>query len=111
MIYRLVVAPQALEAWKDFIDYLAIDRQSPITAERWLRKSWDALQTLKRFPQRCPRAPESDLYPHPIRMLLVDRCLFLFRIDDTKKTVRVLGFRHASQLPSRLATDKNLSPE
>jgi plasmid stabilization system protein ParE len=106
MIYRLVISPQALEAWEGFIDYLAIDQQSPITAERWLKRSWEALQTLKRFPQRCPRAPESDLYPHLIRMLQVDRCLFLFRIDDTTTTVRVLGFRYASQLPSQPYNDE-----
>jgi plasmid stabilization system protein ParE len=105
MIYRLVIAPQALEAWEGFIEYLAVDQQSPVTAERWLRRSWEALQTLKRFPQRCSRAPESDLHPHIIRMLAVDRCLFLFRVDEEAKTVRVLGFRHAAQRPRVLGSD------
>ena len=87
------------------IDYLAIDQQSTVIAERWLKKSWTALQTLKRFPQRCPPAPENNLYPYTVRMLVVDRCLFLFRVDDKTKTVRVLAFRHASQRPRHLGSE------
>lgn len=102
MTYRLVVSPQAFEAWEAHVDYLAIDQQAPEVAERWFRKSWAALQTLKRMPDRCTPAPETDRYPYTIRALIVDRCLFLFRIDEEAKAVRVLDFRHGSQQPRPL---------
>ncbi len=97
MTYHLVVSPQAYEALERFIDYIAVEKQSPLNAMRWLEKALAALQTLKRFPHRCPPAPENDLYEETIRMLIVDRCLFLYRVDEETATVRVLDFRHGSQ--------------
>ncbi|NOZ38702.1 MAG: type II toxin-antitoxin system RelE/ParE family toxin [Planctomycetes bacterium] len=102
MTYRLIVSLEAFEALDSFVDYIAVDQQSPLNAERWLAKALKSLRSLRKFPHRCPPAPENDQYIHTIRMLIVDRCLFVFRVDEEAKAVRVLDFRHGSQLPRPL---------
>lgn len=99
MGYRLLIAPKAYEELDRYIEYLAVDQQSPAVAGQWLTKALAALRTLTAFPNRCPPAPESEPSRHTIRMLVVDRCLFLYRVDETACTVRVLGFRNTRQLP------------
>lgn len=97
MSYRLVIAPEAYDELDQFIEYLAIDQQSPLIAQRWLEKALASLRTLKTFPHRCPPAPENAYYQGLIRMLIIDRGLFLYRVDEANQTVRILRFRHARQ--------------
>lgn len=97
MTYRLIVSPEAYEALESFVDYIAIEKQSPLNATRWLKKAKSALQSLKYFPHRCAPSPENDRYSETIRMLRVDQCLFIFRVDEENKSVRVLDFRHGSR--------------
>ena len=56
--------------------------------------------SLSRLPHRCPYAPENGQRGYPVRVLRVDRCLFSYTVDEAAKTVRVIAFRHGSQLPS-----------
>jgi plasmid stabilization system protein ParE len=86
--YRLIVSPEAYQALDGFIEYIAVDQQSPLNAERWLQKAWSRLLTLKQFPHRCPPAPENESYRETIRMLIVDRCLFLYWVDEAAVAVR-----------------------
>ena len=102
MKYRVIVSPEAFEELDGFIHYIANDQHSPLVALRWLKKALAALQTLQTFPHRCPPAPENEFSQYTIRMLVVDRCLFLYRVDEENQTVRVLRFRHGSQLPYQL---------
>ncbi len=97
--YRVVLAPAALDALTAYVDYIAVDQQSPLVAERWLQKAWSKVLTLRAFPHRCALAPENAKSRHEVRALRVDRCLFLYRVDETARTVRVLAFRHGSQMP------------
>ena len=78
----------------DHIHFIAIEKQEPLNAERWLKKALDAVDTLSVFPNRCPIAPESQFSRHTIRMLIVDTCSFLYHVDEANKTVRVTYFFH-----------------
>lgn len=97
MTYRLVVSTEVFVALDKYVDYIAVEKQSPEIAHRWLDKAWTELQSLGTFPNRCPPAPENDQFDFDVRMLIVDRCLFLYSTDEVNKAVRVFGFRHASQ--------------
>jgi len=97
MTYRLIVSTEAFDALGAYVDYIAIENQSPLNAERWFLKAWAKLETLKNFPHRCPPAPENDQFDFTVRMLIVDSCLFIYRVDDLNKAVRVFGFRHGRQ--------------
>ncbi len=97
MLYRVVVSQEVFDRLEAFVDYIAIEQQAPLNAERWLRKAWQHIQTLKTFPNRCPKAPEDKQFDFTVRMLIVDRCLFLYTVDEEKREVQVFGFRHGSQ--------------
>jgi len=97
MKYRLIVSSEVFAALDAYIDYIAVEKQSPQNAERWLQKAWAALPTLKTFPHRCPPAPENDQFDFTVRMRIVDNCLFIYTVDEENKAVRVFGFRHGSQ--------------
>ena len=99
MTYRVIITPEALAGVEQFLDYIAIEKQSPQNAERWWRKALSLIETLDHFPQRGPLAPEDASRDCTIRMLIVDRCLFLYTVIEDEQTVRVIGFRHGSQLP------------
>ncbi|MEM8865318.1 MAG: hypothetical protein AAGF31_07180 [Planctomycetota bacterium] len=72
MTYKLIVSSEVFSALEVYVDFIAIDSQSPLNAERWLAKAWDRLQTLKTFPHRCPPAPEDQDFDFTVRMLIVD---------------------------------------
>jgi len=99
MKYRVIISSEALDAIDLHLDYIAVEQQVPLNAERWWRKALRAVESLNQFPHRCPHAPENDYRDYDIRMLIVDNCLFLYTIDEPSTTVRVLGFRHGSQQP------------
>ena len=94
MTYRVVLSADARNALDDHIRYIAIEKKERLNATRWLEKALNAVDTLAIFPHRCPIAPESKYSDHTIRMLIVDRCSFLYRVDEDNKTVFVTRFFH-----------------
>lgn len=99
---RVIMTPKAFAALEAYVDYIAIEKEAPLNAARWFEKAWSMVQTLKEFPHRCAYAPENESSRFTIRALRVDKCLFLFRVIEDQKTVRIMGFRHGSQLPMDL---------
>jgi plasmid stabilization system protein ParE len=100
--YRVIISDAALEGVREFLHYLAVEQQAPLTAQRWWDKALARVLSLDRMPHRCPLAPENEFTDLTIRMLIVDRCLFLYTVDEDARVVRVLKFRHGSQLPGPL---------
>jgi len=94
MIYDVVISSEAKQALDDHIQFIAVEKDEPINASRWLKKALAAVDTLSVFPNRCPIAPESQYSKHTVRMLIVDTSSFLYRVDEANKTVRVTHFFH-----------------
>ncbi len=101
MKFEILVDSRAEDAIAIHLAYIAIDQNAPQVASQVAQRIYDSVQTLSAFPHRCPIAPESEFSQHVIRMLIVDRCLVLYVIDDERSTVNVVGFRHGRQLPVR----------
>ncbi len=99
MTYRVIISDDALAGVAEFLDFIAETQQMPLTAQRWWEKALAKVETLRYMPRRCPLAPENEFSSHELRMLIVDRCLFIFHVDDETSTVRVVKFRHGSRLP------------
>jgi plasmid stabilization system protein ParE len=99
-----LIADDALDDVRAFLDYVAVIQQMPLTAARWWKKALARVETLRFMPRRCLLAPENKFSDHELRMLIVDHCLFIFDVDDATRTVRVVKFRHSAQLPN--ATDE-----
>lgn len=99
--YRVILSDEMLAGVENYLDYIA-EQGSPLTAVRWWEKAVKKILSLDHMPHRCPYAPENEIEESTIRMMIVDRCLFLFTVDDDLGEVRVLRFRHGSQLPRPL---------
>ena len=94
------MSSQAEDSLVRFTEYVANEQQSPINAERWWRNAIKTIDSLTRFPHRCPPSPENEFRDYEIiRMILLRLGLILFSVDELAKIVRVIGFRHGSQLP------------
>jgi plasmid stabilization system protein ParE len=97
MKYRVIVSPRTWDKVGDFHDFIAIRRQAPENAKRWIHKALSAIRSLQTLPHRCPKLIGEDGNVTPLRILRVDSCLFLFLVDDEDCVVRVTTFRHGSQ--------------
>ena len=99
MKYRLIISDETIDQLRQFLDYIEFEQQAPIAASRWAKKVLVKLRSLKKFPHRCPFAPENEDRDYEIRMMIVDRCLFLYNVNEQDRVVRILTFRHGSQQP------------
>jgi len=99
MKYRVIITDDSLVDARNFLTYITGEKQMPETAEKWWTKALAAIDTLEFMPHRCSYAPENEMSKHTIRVLGVDNCLFLFRVVEENKTVRILRLRHGRQLP------------
>ncbi len=99
MTYRVVITEPALDAIREQARYIAIEQQEPEAAARWLRRVFDASDTLAEMPRRCARAPEDEMRPYEIRWLGVGRFVLLLTVVDETRTVWVIAARHGRRLP------------
>jgi mRNA-degrading endonuclease RelE of RelBE toxin-antitoxin system len=99
MKYIVEITAAASEAIHAQARYIAVDCQAPLNGGRWLEQVWDAIDGLEFMPNRHNLASDSAFRPYEIRRILVGDYLILFTINETAKTVTVIGFRHGSRLP------------
>ncbi|MGA9528674.1 MAG: type II toxin-antitoxin system RelE/ParE family toxin [Terriglobales bacterium] len=106
MTYRVIVTPDAENDLRTAYRY--IRNQAPRAARDWIRRARQTAKSLARHPERCPMAPESASFDHPVRELFFgagNRGTYrlLFVVLEEEKSVYLLHIRHGSMLP--------LSPE
>ena|ERR1700722_17114466 len=99
MKYVVEVTDAAFDAIRAHARYIAVERQAPINAARWLEQIWDAIDGLEEMPRQHNLAAEDAFKPYEVRRALVGNYLILFTIDDHSRKVWVIGFRHGSRLP------------
>ena len=99
MKYCVIMTTEAFEVVDAYLDFIALNSALLSTPRRWLKKALRAIITLRSFPHRCQLAPENQHRDYEIRMLRVDRSLFLYAIDEQNKVVRVFGFRTQVSCP------------
>ncbi|MFM6192983.1 MAG: type II toxin-antitoxin system RelE/ParE family toxin [Planktothrix sp.] len=58
MTFRVEISPSALADVEDI--FLWMQRESPSKADEWFNGLVEAILTLEQFPNRCPKAPESE---------------------------------------------------
>lgn len=99
MRYLVVITEAVERTILEQARFIAVECESPRNAARWLDSILGAIDSLERFPRRCPLAPENEWRPREIRVLNVSGYLVLFQVDDGAGTVRVIGARHGRQTP------------
>ena len=90
-----------LRAERDLIDiYERISADDSVVAARWFNGLEAAIAALKRFPRRCPVAPEDRNVqrglPHMLYGSKRDVYRVIYDIDEPRKLVRVVTIRHAA---------------
>jgi len=95
--YKITVSDETLDNVRKFLNHIADEQGAPLIASRWWDKAMRKIFSLDRMPHRCPYAPENEFEELTIRMMIVDRCLFLYTVDEDLGVVRILNFRHGSQ--------------
>ena len=78
--FEVRVTDSALSAISDQARYIALDRQAPDAAQRWLEQVWNAVDSLEQCPFRAARAEEDNFVAYEVRQLIVGRHLLLFRL-------------------------------
>ena len=97
MEYRFEFAPAMVAKANERHDWIA--EHSPERAEKWYRGLFERIETLKKHPKRCPRAPESEDYGEELRYLTygkrggVHRILFAIRDD----VIRIIALHHGAR--------------
>jgi len=95
MEYEVVVQPVAEAELEECYRYIWKD--SPQRAALWRKRVLRKAESLRRWPERCPLAPESGAFGHEVRQLLVGVYRLLFIIDDIRRRVHVLHVRHGAR--------------
>lgn len=97
MTYRIIVTPNADEDLRRAHRF--IWEHSPLAASRWSKGARAAIKSLRRNPERCSIAAESEVFREPIHELLYGKgnrgaYRILFTVEG--RTVFVLHVRHGS---------------
>lgn len=101
--YRVTISDETLEGVESYLDYIVEQTGFSGLAVKWWEKAFKKILSLEKMPHRCPKAPEDAFEERTIRMMIVDRFLFLYTVNDEQGVVRVLDCRHGSQEPRTLS--------
>ena len=93
--YQVLIHPDAENELDHAYRHIAAD--APERAVRWRKQLLKKVQSLKTFPDRCPKAPEATSLGEDIRHLLVGKYRIIFVIETS--TVTILHIRHGAMLP------------
>ena len=93
--FRVVVTPEAETEIRESFHYN--HAYSPLNAARWLKALYERIDTLERFPERCPHAREREFLEEDLRQLLFKSHRVVFWIDKQASAVHVLRVRHAKR--------------
>jgi plasmid stabilization system protein ParE len=69
MTFRVETTAEAERDADTILDWL-LSLHAGDTGIRWFLALQDAIASLAEFPERCPLAPESALFPFEVRQLL-----------------------------------------
>jgi plasmid stabilization system protein ParE len=96
MSFEVTILDEAQEDIDRIYGWIA--SEAPDAALDWYMATYQAIETLKDFPERCPLVEDADPKGIPIRMLIRGNYLILFRFDSIG--VFVLHVRHAGRQPN-----------
>ncbi len=81
-------------------DYIMNEQHAPSIAAQWLEGIFEAIESLSRFPARCPIAPE-NLYVQKDSNIIIRHLIYKksFRVIFTivKNEVRILSAKHSAR--------------
>jgi plasmid stabilization system protein ParE len=97
--YAVELTESALGAITAQARYIAVETQTPVSAQCWLERIWTAVDSLELWPRRTAEAEENAYVEYEVRQLVVGSHLLLLTIDDDRRKVWIIGLRHGHRLP------------
>ncbi len=97
--FAVEVTDTTAAAIVDHARYIAVERQEPVNAQRWLESAWDAVDSLETMPKRCGIAPEDEDVSYEVRFILAGSVSLLFTVDEERSSVWVIAVRGEGRLP------------
>ena len=91
-MYEVVLTERADRDIVSILEY--VERESPAAAEQLAEHFAVAFASLRHFPLRCVRAPESDAWGCDVHSMLVFNYRALFSVKEHR--VRILRVVHGS---------------
>ena len=97
MTYNVIIESQAMKNLETIVVWIAEENER--AARHWYVEMVAAIESLKNLPDRCPVAPESELFAREIRQLLHGKHRNKYRILFTLvgDTVHILHIRHGAR--------------
>ena len=90
--YKIIYTETATCDMEEKADYISLQLQEPILAERWyLNLRADIQQNLSFLPFKYPAYPVEPWASRGIRMFSTSNDVILYSVDDTVKTVYIRG--------------------
>jgi plasmid stabilization system protein ParE len=79
--------------------YIAVEKQAPENASRWLTRLLDAIDALEAMPHRYGMDEEltATLGTNVHRMVFEQTYFVFYTIDEERGRVNVVSFRHGAQ--------------
>lgn len=77
--------------------YRWIARHSLGAAKKWYNGCLDAIESLDQFAERCPIAPENELFSEEIRHFIYGNYRIIFTVRGS--AVHILHVRHGARRP------------
>ena len=96
-MYKVVIAPGAKEELRQSIDYIRRELSNPPAAAHLADMAHDVLLALRSMPTRFSECDDPTLRIHGYRKAPVGSYLFVFRITERPRIVRILHFFHETQ--------------
>jgi len=100
MTFHVETTAEAEQDGEAILDWL-LSEHAGDTGLRWFLAMQEAIASLAEFPERCPLAPESAVFPFEVRHLLYGHSPHVYRILFTieNETVHILHIRHGRRRP------------
>jgi plasmid stabilization system protein ParE len=92
--YQIIVSPEAAADLEAIYEYIAHD--SPPNAAILVERILNAIEPLGSFPHRTVTAANPNI-TRAVRSLPVQPYVVFFRVDDSRKIVRILTVRHGAR--------------
>ena len=88
-MYKVTVLPIARDDIADIYLYIAID--NPEAAFRVTNEIVDKIDTLTKFPERCPIVQDNILARQGYRMLIIESYIAFFKVFESEVMVYRVG--------------------
>lgn len=106
MNYRVRYMPRVVAAIESQTEYLISQQDSTERVSAWLRDIYDLADSLEMMPRRhAVDVGMTEAVGAETRRVVFGEYLLYYQIDDTRKHVNVVHFRHGAQVTDPTAGD------